>query len=303
MTREGEFILRVSLPEQNGTLLHTALGLTNKLLLSASVFWDGKAGKFHNPGTVICCDPERVRALPWLPNVALDSAGYTAHRHWGGVYPWKTLDYVLLAAQLEPAWWAQQDYCCEPAIAPNAEAVRERQINTMWKLLETWAVVDQLRDQHGWSVVQDPIPVLQGWRPDDYLRHAHMMLNYVARQEQDFPYLLGVGSVCQRKVGGPNGILAVLDALDRELPPGIELHFFGCEGPALRDLSQHPRAASTDSMAWDSRASWEAHDDDRKVNIQDRARNLTHWYQVQLSHLRPRRQQPEQARLFEATRA
>lgn len=299
MTLEGGFIVRISLPEQNGTLLRQALQLTNKLLISASVFWNKTSGRLVNPGTVIGGDVVHQQPT-WVGsvNLALDSAGYTAHKHWGGVYPWSVRDYVDLAARLEPAWWAQMDYCCEPEIARDRAAVRERCVETTWKLLETWAVLEQLEDEAGRPVVQDPLPVLQGWTPDDYCGSAGLAMNYAQKQDRSFPWLMGVGSVCRRRLGGPDGIMAVVDALDRELPDGVELHFFGVEGAAIRELSQHPRAASTDSMAWDQRASWEAHDDGARVNIHDRARNLTRWYQQQLRHLRPRRPQPEQARLF-----
>ena len=85
MTSEDGFTIRISLPEQNGTLLRRALQLTNKLLISASVFWDPKNRRFQNPGSVIACEGWLSSGLPWIPNVALDSAGFTAMRHWGGV--------------------------------------------------------------------------------------------------------------------------------------------------------------------------------------------------------------------------
>jgi len=42
-----------------------------------------------------------------------------------------------------------------------------------------------------------------------------------------------------------------VEALDRVLPSGVGLHLFGVKGTALRFLSDHPRIASVDSMAWD----------------------------------------------------
>lgn len=287
MTPEDGFTIRVSLPEPNGTLLRTALTLTNKLLISASVFWQPRKGKFAGVGSVLSGydhvhGPGGSHGL----NVALDSAGFTAMVTWKG-YPWTIAQYVDLAVRLEPVWWAQMDYCCEKEIATDRAEVRDRMMRTVETLIETLHMVDDLQDRHGVGYVADPMPVLQGRTPGDYCTSASLVLNYLDRMGRGEPWLLGVGSVCRRTLGGPEGILPVLDALDRELPPGTRLHFFGAESEAIRELSQHPRALSTDSMAWDSRARNAHLHEGEQSDIQQRAAHLTAWYKRQLRCVRP----------------
>lgn len=66
--------------------------------------------------------------------------------------------------------------------------------------------------------------------------------------------MVGIGSVCRRHLHGPDGLLAIVEALDRVLPPGTVCHLFGAKGSALPALAQAGlahRVGSTDSMAWD----------------------------------------------------
>lgn len=285
MTSEDAFVIRIGLPEFNGTLLRTALTLTNKLLVSAGRFW--RQGRMLSPGRAITSD--RILSCPaWTGslNVALDSAGFSAMRHHGG-YPWSIRDYVRLAVELEPAWWAQMDYCCEKEIARDLAEVRDRRLRTMETLLEMWHVLDDMRDAAGAELISDPMPVLQGRTPGDYASSAAFALNYLARQQRDIPWLFGVGSVCRRPLRGPEGILPILDTLDRELPAGIRLHWFGAESDAVRELSQHPRAASMDSMAWDSRARNAVRHEGEEGSVQQRAAHMVAWYRQQLAYLRP----------------
>jgi hypothetical protein len=65
---------------------------------------------------------------------------------------------------------------------------------------------------------------------------------------------VGIGSMCRREVGGSNGVLAILDAVDRVLPAHVQVHLFGVKSTALERVRHHPRVASMDSMAWDVRA-------------------------------------------------
>lgn len=57
--------------------------------------------------------------------------------------------------------------------------------------------------------------------------------------------------MCGRNLRGEVGIFAVIDALDRILPPHVKFHLFGVKGKSLEHLGQHPRILSIDSMGWD----------------------------------------------------
>lgn len=57
--------------------------------------------------------------------------------------------------------------------------------------------------------------------------------------------------MCGRNLRGEVGIFAVIDALDRILPPHVKFHLFGVKGKSLEHLGQHPRILSIDSMGRD----------------------------------------------------
>ena len=49
--------------------------------------------------------------------------------------------------------------------------------------------------------------------------------------------MVGVGSVCRRHLHGPDGLIAIMGALDRVLPSGTVVHLFGAKGNALPALA------------------------------------------------------------------
>lgn len=97
------------------------------------------------------------------------------------------------------------------------------------------------------------MPVLQGWSPDDYLRHLE------AWGERIGPGAwVGIGSVCKRQ-GDPAAIAAILRAVLRERPD-IGLHGFGVKKTSLLDGRVRGLLASADSMAWSLAARREGRD-------------------------------------------
>lgn len=219
-------IVRVGLPEWNGTLVRVAADAQAPALVSAGRLWRG--GRVRWPRTVV----------EGVADVALDSAGFVAMKKHGG-YPWSVHDYVRMAGLRDWAWWAQMDYCCEPEIAHDTATVTERVKLTAESLKVCRAVADV-------AGVRSPMPVLQGWRPDDYLRSMDLLDAAGA-----WPALVGVGSVCRRHLHGPDGLYAVLDRVGARLPSGTSLHLFGVKGQALTRVSSLGFVASTDSCAWD----------------------------------------------------
>lgn len=212
-------IIRVGIQKYARRMAELAVRLGAPVLISANNFW--KRGKFR---------------LPQLPgDIALDSAGFTTMKCYGG-YIWPLADYVKFAGALRPTWWAAPDYCCEPEIAHDRIEVGER-------VCRTAASLEMARQAAADQGVEPPMPVLQGWQPDDYVRCADLM--------PDLPPLVGVGSVCRRNLSGGDGILRVVNRLDLALDPAVKLHLFGVKGLAIRALAGHPRIYSMDSMAWD----------------------------------------------------
>lgn len=224
-------IVRVGIPEHTGHLPRVAAQLGCPALVSAGRGWRG--GKLRAPGP----------ALDGISDVALDSAGFVAMKVHGG-YPWSVADYVRVAGSRRWAWWAQMDLCCEPEIAADRAAVLAR-------VKGTADLLTACRDEAEHVGVAAPMPVLQGWEPDDYARSA-ALVDVALRGT--WPAVVGLGSVCRRALSGPAGVFAVVARLDRELPPGVGLHLFGQKGEAIAELRDCARVASLDSCAWDDRA-------------------------------------------------
>ena len=193
------------------------------MLVSANVFW--RFGRFRRPGSELFARGD----------VALDSAGFVAMSKWGG-YPWSVADYVSLAGSYPWSWWASMDFCCEPQIAHDRKTVQAR-------IKLTADYLSHCRLEAARQGVSDPMPVLQGWLPEDYIDCANRM--------GALPPLIGIGSVCRRQIAGPNGLAAVIGALNAGLPARVRFHLFGVKGNALAELGPCDRIASIDSMAWD----------------------------------------------------
>lgn len=126
---------------------------------------------------------------------------------------------------------APQDWMCEPWITGRTGlTVAEHQERTVANYLELRTLDAGLPF----------IPVLQGWAPDDYLRHADMYQS--AGIDLAAEPRVGLGSVCRRQG------TAEADAISASLAP-IRLHGFGFKTTGLLRYGQR-RFASADSMAW-----------------------------------------------------
>lgn len=270
--------VRAGLPETTGHLPAVTSWSGIPVMVSAGRLWDKRRGRFRAPG------------LPtWAQvDVALDSAGFVALTHHGG-YPWSVEDYVELVAVHRGlsagegglpspwSWWSQMDLCCEPEIASDRGEVLARVEGTGRLLEECLEAVEWWRGE-GDTDTPDPTPVLQGWLPEDYLRSAELA-DRALRGE--WPSLVGVGSVCRRKLGGPAGLLRVVEALDRALPGGVGLHLFGVKSAALPELAATGRVSSVDSMAWDFHARKESRARGVPASIVNRGEVLVRWWMGQ----------------------
>ncbi|MEH1810890.1 MAG: hypothetical protein V7K26_00115 [Nostoc sp.] len=87
------------------------------------------------------------------------------------------------------------------------------------------------------------MPVLQGYRSSDYLKH---LSDYGVRLT--LGAWVGVGSVCRRN-GNPDEVANVLRTI-KLIRPDLRLHGFGLKVLALENLEVRSLLHSTDSMAW-----------------------------------------------------
>lgn len=178
-----------------------------------------------------------ARKIPAGLDAALDSAGFVASNRYG-CYRWTVEQYYDLVTARDWTWHAAMDFCMEPQVAGSKLVRMIRMHATAQGYIEC---VNEAR-RRGAPM---PMPVLQGWMPEDYLRCMDLLA------VDDWPDLVGLGSVCRRNLHGPDGIATIVNALDRVLPPNVKLHLFGVKGGAITEFGDHPRLASIDSMAWD----------------------------------------------------
>jgi hypothetical protein len=179
-----------------------------------------------------------------LTSIDLDSAGFVAMALKGG-FEWTPAQYVLGLCAAHP-WrrFSSMDMCVEPEVARDRDEVRERIARTVALNRECAIVSDDagMRDRL--------MPVIQGATADDYLRCFDAMSGMVGEEE-----VIGVGSMCRRTAGGDDGIVSVVERLDRELPKGISLHLFGLKSDGAEAVAMlTPRVASIDSQAYGVRA-------------------------------------------------
>ena len=255
--RKIEF--RVGIPEVSGRFLIEAKKKNYKIMVSASRFWKRKREAFAKPG-------HRLEGL----DIFLDSAGFTAMRHWGG-FPWTTDQYLGLVSQGTWTHWSQMDLCCEPEIAKD-------EVEVLGRVQGTADLLDELTTKARARGMSLPLPVLQGWSPTHYRRSAELADNILGGT---WPDLIGVGSVCRRDVHGPNGVLSIVDELDTFLPQGVRIHLFGVKSQALAALQGYDRVSSTDSMAWDLRVRWACRKTGESYTMDKRIAGMHQWVDQQ----------------------
>jgi hypothetical protein len=130
------------------------------------------------------------------------------------------------------AWASPQDWMCEPAVIETTGlTVQEHQRRTTENLLELRSIAPDLP----W------VPVLQGWAPNDYVRHADEYGRAGVSLSKE--PLVGIGSVCRRQ--HTDTAEGVIRQLTRR---GIRLHGFGFKVEGLKRVGGV--LASADSMAW-----------------------------------------------------
>ncbi len=277
-------IVRVGIPHRGGKLAFHAFNHGYPAMVSANAFWNGK--EFSLPAA---SDIEEL-------DFALDSAGFTAMKLWqargaqpgiGGIYPWTYAQYIEFALLIGATWWSQPDLCCEPQIARNQGEVDFRVNATATFLEGVLRILDQWSQAYG-SRLQSPMPIIQGWSRDDYLRSLDLMLEVWARWHSAPPALIGVGSVCRRNLHhARHGLLPILSALEVHLPPGSQLHLFGVKGSALSALKMHEFVASVDSMAYDFSARMSARVNAVSNTMAHRSAEMTTWMSAAESRLKP----------------
>lgn len=171
---------------------------------------------------------------PWM----MDSGAFTTIATHGG-YPESVEQYAAeirrWACNGELVCAVAQDFMCEPfMLAKTGLTLEEHQRLTISRYDSLTAC-----DVGGVYIM----PVLQGYSPEDYVRHIAM---YGDRLKPGM--WVGVGSVCKRN-GDARAIEAVLLAI-KAVRPDLRLHGFGLKTTALGSGLVRELLWSADSMAW-----------------------------------------------------
>jgi hypothetical protein len=288
----------IGLPDAREAFVGAVRKMGATALFSASAFaarWTRDMKDADRPHPGLRAPPAgRLEGLRY----ALDSAGFTAASLWGD-HVFRPEQYADLVLDLHnagtpPVWAAAMDLCVEPEVATDREEVLAR-------IMRTAHLYDACTEAfRGRGLPCDPMPVIQGWDRADY-EHALDSLDIDwdrIPRVGEMP-VVGIGSVCRRPLwtsGGATGLLEIIERLDRILPAGVVCHGFGVKSDALSFLAGHPRMASTDSMAWNTRVRRE-HPTGRTNEIH--VAGMRAWFEAQQEAIASPRGWPQLARLFD----
>ena len=251
----------------DGALWRAARGLGAPVLVSAnalSVWRTDALGLRHWRGF----NPRNLHLVGQRP-VMLDSGGFVAAVRYRG-FEWTVPQCMALCAAAPWTRFASMDWCVEPELADDRDAVLDRISGTV-RLNR-----DCLREARRLGIADRFMPVIQGWQVDDYLRCIDLMFDL-----DQFP-VVGVGSMCRRHVEGPAGILQVVHELDQALGDSpVRLHLFGLKSQGMAEVRAHPRVFGFDSQAYGVAARQNA----RKAGVSKSdaylAREMERWYRRQ----------------------
>jgi hypothetical protein len=260
--------VRIGLPLRGGRLVAAAKERNQPVLFSANAFARTYPRGHLREGDFRCFAKPDLAQFAGL-DAALDSAGFVAAVCYGD-FRWTVPQYVELAAAYPWRWWASMDYCCEPQIA------HDRPLRLL-RIAATAGKLAQCAHEAKCRGIAPPMPILQGWTANEYLQCVEWLPLW------EWPDLVGVGSMCRRHVQGANGIVDIVEALDKVLPSHVRFHLFGIKSEALQLLAHHPRVAAVDSMAWDMRARAQ-----RRTgrDMRFRIECMDRWLEQQSHHLR-----------------
>lgn len=179
---------------------------------------------------------KKKKLKPATCSWALDSGGFSELSLFGK-WTISPKEYAMAVRNYESQignldFCAIQDYMCEPHILKKTGlSVLQHQYLTCVSYL----VLKNYNPESNF------IPILQGWKLDDYLRHIDLYNNFNIDLTQES--LVGVGSVCRRQ--STDEIFNIIETLYNE---NIEIHGFGVKIGGLKKYSKLLKSA--DSMAW-----------------------------------------------------
>jgi len=174
---------------------------------------------------------------PWdeITNLFIDSGGYSLMLETGEHD--SVNDYLDYVEAVDANIAAMQDYPCEPGILNEYDrTVADHQAMTVDRAR---ANLNEMRVR---GLNTEPMAVLQGWEPDDYLNCIDMF-----REAGVLTDYIGIGTVCRRNA--ETEIREIVNTVHNELP-NRKLHAFGVKKSILKYPDMRDALDSVDSSAW-----------------------------------------------------
>lgn len=179
-----------------------------------------------------------------IDNLFIDSGGYSLLKN-GGDYQTSNQEYLDYVEQYGPELFTLRDYPCEPDLLQNRKkTVHEHQQLTTTNHRELLNSIERR------GIESQPVTVIQGWKPHEYLVHLDEL-----RQNGLLTEYVGIGSVCRRHQ--TTRISKIIHTVRRELPQKYKLHAFGVKTRVLKSPQTMDALDSADSTAYDYRTRME----------------------------------------------
>lgn len=200
--------------------------------------------KMEEPNVMLNYATENNTPFETIDHLFVDSGGYSQlHTHYG--YQSSDNEYLSYLAEHNPEWFVLRDYPCEPGLLSQLNrTVRDHQQRTTEHHRR---LLDAYSDR---NLSANPVAVLQGWSPSQYLTHLDEL-----RSEGVLTQYVAIGSLCRRH--DTDTVARIIHQVRDALPSRHRLHAFGVKTSVLR----YPRIVealdSADSTAYDFRTRME----------------------------------------------
>lgn len=207
---------------------------------------------------------------PWdgIESLFIDSGGYSFLVGNGG-YTDSYEEYLSYVRRVGADYYALRDYPCTPELRDKLNAsVGEQQARTIARIEEGL----EAHEERGLEA--EPVAVLQGWHPHDYLRHIDNL-----RDRGLLTETVGIGSLVRENATGQ--IRLVIEAVGNELP-NRDIHGFGVKGPTLRARYIREHLTSVDTQSYDLETRYAVREDGETITRD--------WREYALEFLKQRRE-------------
>lgn len=196
--------------------------------------------KMEEPNVMISHATANNTPFETIENLFIDSGGYSQlHTH----RDYQTSDeaYLSYIQDHEPELFALRDYPCQFQLRYRLnQTVQDQQRRTTHhhrKLLDAYDDAD---------LSSDPVAVLHGWSPDQYLSHLDQL-----RTEGVLTQCTAIGSLCGRHDAAT--VARIIHRVRDALPSKHRLHAFGVKTKVLKLPRVVQALDSADSAAYDFR--------------------------------------------------